>query len=84
MLYKRNNTYYTSYYHNGKRYRQSLHTTDEKQAKSREITIISYMTDNAIKTGEISCGGILSVGIFIIWRGINPRASSISNAGLWS
>ncbi len=54
MLYLRNNTYYTSYYHNGKRYRQSLHTTDEKQAKSREITIISYMMGSNIKTGEIT------------------------------
>lgn len=54
MLYQRNNIYYTSYYYNGKRYRQSLHTTDEKQAKSREITLISYMTNNAIKTGEIT------------------------------
>ncbi len=54
MLYQRNNIYYTSYYHNGRRYRQSLHTTDEKQAKSREITIISYMTCHDIKAGEIT------------------------------
>ena len=54
MLYQRNNIYYTSYYHNGKRYRQSLHTTDEKQARLREITIISYMTGQDIKAGEIT------------------------------
>ena len=54
MLYKRNKIYHTSYYHNGKRYRQSLHTTDEKAAKSREMEIISYMTNNAIKSGEIT------------------------------
>ncbi|MBQ8466013.1 MAG: site-specific integrase [Alphaproteobacteria bacterium] len=54
MLYQRNYIYYTSYYHNGMRYRQSLHTTNEKEAKSREITIISYMRDNRIKTGEIT------------------------------
>lgn len=53
MLYKRNNIYYTSYYHNGKRYRQSLHTDKENIAVSREYTIMRFLDQNAVKTGEI-------------------------------
>lgn len=53
MLYQRNKTYYLSYYHNGKRVRQSLHTNNETIAKSRAYTIVHFLTQNAIKEGEI-------------------------------
>ena len=53
MLYKRNNIYYTSYYYQGKRYRQSLHTDKENIAISREYTIVKYFNEQHIKNGEI-------------------------------
>lgn len=53
-MFLRGNIYYTDFFYNGKRYRQSLKTSNEADARARENTLIAYMREEHITAQEIT------------------------------
>lgn len=69
-MYLRGKIYYTDFFHNGKRYRQSLKTSNEEEAKARENTLTAYMCANHITTQEITLWRDFKAwyGRFVCWH----------------
>lgn len=56
-MYQRNGVFYSDFFYGGKRYRQTLHTSNEQEAISRENMLRAYMQDARVTTKE-----------FVYWR----------------